>query len=131
MWNKAPAMQAAVAVRGLTLPALRPEDTADLVALLYSAQYFAGSGTPSRGVIVATRKRCFDCHGLHGERGKPAGDLVTAKGLETPAGIVAALWNHAFIDDPRPAEARRKPQPISGAEMADLIAYLRSLRPSR
>jgi mono/diheme cytochrome c family protein len=131
MWNKAPAMQAAMKARNVEVPVLKPDDMADLVALLYSAQYFSRSGNPSRGVAVATNKRCFDCHGLHGERGKPASDLVTAKGLETPAGIVAALWNHSFIDDPRPTETRRMLARMSSGEMADLVAYLRSLRRTR
>jgi mono/diheme cytochrome c family protein len=124
-------MQATVASRGLAVPTLTAEGMADLVALLYTAQYFTRSGSPARGVATATAKGCLDCHGLYGERGKPAGDLVTAKGLETPAGIIAALWNHSFIDDPRPRDGRRTLKPMSAAEMADVVAYLRSLRRSR
>jgi cytochrome c2 len=128
MWNKAPAMQAEMAKRGIRVPALAPGEMAEIVGLPYSVQYFARSGDPAKGVAVATAKGCFGCHSLYGERGKPAGDLATARGLETPAGIVAGLWNHAFIDDPRPPDARREPKALTGEEMADLVAYLRSLR---
>ena len=128
MWNKAPAMQAEMAKRGIQVPTIAVDEMADVVALLYSVQYFARSGDPAKGVAVATSKGCLGCHGLYGERGKPAGDLATARGLETPASILAGLWNHAFIDDPRPADARRELRRLSGDEMADLVAYLRSLR---
>jgi cytochrome c2 len=128
MWNKAPAMQAEMAKRGIQVPTLAPGEMADLVALLYSVQYFARSGDPAKGVAVATSTGCFGCHSLYGERGKSAGDLATARGLETPASILAGLWNHAFIDDPRPADERRALRRVSGEEMADLVAYLRSLR---
>jgi mono/diheme cytochrome c family protein len=131
MWNKAPAMHAEMASRGIQVPAIAPEEMADLVALLYSVQYFARAGDPAKGVAVATAKGCFGCHGLYGERGKPAGDLAAARGLETPASILAGLWNHTFIDDPRPPDARRELRRLSGDEMADLVAYLRSLRRPR
>jgi cytochrome c2 len=131
MWNKAPAMQAALAGRGMTVPNVSAQGMADVVALLYSAQYFSRSGSPSRGVAVATAKGCLDCHALHGERGKPAGDLVTATGLESAAGILASLWNHGFIDEPRPSDARTTVKTMSAADMADVVAWLRSLRRSR
>jgi hypothetical protein len=50
---------------------------------------------------VATNKGCLNCHELYGERGKVASDLSAAPGLDTPAGVLSALWNHSFIADPR------------------------------
>jgi mono/diheme cytochrome c family protein len=127
MWNKAPRMLQAMQARELTPPTLRPDEMADLVAYLYSVRYFRQSGDLRRGVILAVNRGCLDCHGLYGERGKPASDLTVAKNLDAPAGVMAALWNHTFIDDPRAPRDRRPWPSFRGDEMADLMAYLRTL----
>jgi len=46
--------------------------------------------------------------------------------MRTP-GVLAALWKHAIIDDPRPLKERRWPT-LRGEDMADLVAYLRTLK---
>ncbi|MBI2202697.1 MAG: c-type cytochrome [Candidatus Rokubacteria bacterium] len=125
MWNKAPAMAAAMKQRGISVPQLSATEVADLVAYFYAARYFAGSGNPTNGVRLAASKGCLDCHGLRGERGKRASDLAKARGTETPASIMAALWNHSFIGSGGPAPPLST---VTGEEMADLIAFLTSLR---
>jgi mono/diheme cytochrome c family protein len=130
MWNKAPAMLRAMEGRQIAPPTLRPDEMADLVAYLYSVRYFRQSGRPREGVLIAVNKGCLDCHGLYGERGKAASDLDRARGVDTPAGALAALWNHSFIDDPRPERERRPWPTLRADEMADLMAYLRSLKRS-
>jgi len=129
MWNKAPAMYQAMASRlEGSVPQLRPDEMADIVAFLYAARYFKEAGDPHNGAIVATNKGCLNCHGLYGERGKVASDLSAAPGLDTPAGVLSALWNHSFIADPR-TERDRTPWPtFSGKDMADLVAYLRAFK---
>jgi mono/diheme cytochrome c family protein len=127
MWNKAPAMTAAMKSRAVALPQLSAAEMADIVAYLYSVRYFAQSGDPRRGLVVANSKGCLGCHALPGERGKPAGDLSKAPGLDSPAAVLSALWNHSFIktarDGGKPGWAEIRPN-----EMADLTAYLRSLQ---
>jgi mono/diheme cytochrome c family protein len=122
-------MTAAMKARGVTVPQLSPQTMADIVAYLYSVRYFADAGDPRNGVIVAQQKGCFNCHGLYGERGKPASDLAAARGLATPAGTLAALWNHSFVSAgvAPPVTAA----PFTAREMADLVAYLRSLTMAR
>ena len=131
MWNKAPAMTAAMKTRGVTVPQLSPQTMADIVAYLYSVRYFADAGDPRSGVIVAQQKGCFHCHGLYGERGKPASDLAAARGLGTPAGTLAALWNHSFVSAGAGASPPVSTAPFTAREMADLVAYLRSLTMAR
>jgi mono/diheme cytochrome c family protein len=128
MWNKAPAMIEAMRIRGVTVPRLQPEEMADIVAYLYSVRYFAKAGDPKAGVQVATQKGCLGCHSLYGERGKIASDLARAKGLESPAAVLSALWNHAFISEPKPARDKAPWPEFRSEEMADLVAYLQSLR---
>ncbi|HEX3177964.1 MAG TPA: c-type cytochrome [Methylomirabilota bacterium] len=130
MWNKAPAMTDAMSKRSIPVPRLTPQGMADIVAYLYSVRYFAGAGDPRNGVILAQQKGCFECHGLYGERGKPASDLAAARGIDTAAGVLASLWNHTFVDDPRRARDAQA-RALTGPEMGDLIAYLRSLARSR
>ena len=131
MWNKAPGMLQAMEARGITQPTLRPDEMADIVAYLYSVRYFRFSGRPHEGVLVAVNKGCLDCHGLYGERGKSASDLDRAGDVDAPAGALSALWNHSFVDDPRP-ERERRPWPTMRAdEMANLMAYLRSIAHGR
>jgi mono/diheme cytochrome c family protein len=129
MWNKAPRMQQAMQSRlGGVVSQLQPQEMADIVGFLYAARYFRQAGDPRKGVIVTANKGCLHCHGLYGERGKVASDLTRAAWIETSTGVLSALWNHTFIADPR-RERERTPWPLfRGEEMADLVAYLRSLR---
>ena len=127
MWNKAPAMLAEMKPRGITLPQLRPEEMADLIAFLHSVRYFAEPGTIARGWPIATEKGCLHCHAVSGERGKPASDLSRDRGLDTPAAVIAALWNHALVTPPEPG-GRKTPWPeFRPEEMASLAALLQSL----
>jgi mono/diheme cytochrome c family protein len=131
MWNKGPLMTQAMRGKLDAVPDLRPDEFADIVAYLYSVQYFRQSGDPRRGVILTVNKGCLDCHALYGERGKVASDLTTVPGIDTPAGVLAGLWRHSLIDDPRP-ERDRQPWPtFRGEDMADLVAYLRTLKAVR
>lgn len=125
IWNKAPAMAAAMQPRGISVPQLTPEQMADIVAYLYSVRYFRG-GNVQQGYVVASQKGCLNCHGLRGERGKPASDLTAAKGLDSPAAALAALWNHALVTPT--VAGKQVPWPIfASQEMADLMAMLQSV----
>jgi mono/diheme cytochrome c family protein len=128
MWNKAPLMMQAMQSRLDSIPRMRPDEFADIVAYLYAQRYFKQAGDPRLGVILAVNKGCLECHALYGERGKVASDLTTVPGLDTPAGVLAGLWKHSLIDDPRPLRDRRPWPTFRGEEMADLVAYLRSLK---
>jgi mono/diheme cytochrome c family protein len=130
IWNKAPAMMAAMSTRGITVPQLQPEEMADLVAYLYSVRYFASGGSVPRGWVVATNKGCLQCHGVSGERGKPASDLTKARGLDSSAAVLAALWNHTLVT-PVVAGKQLSWPVLNAQEMADLITLLESLSQSK
>jgi mono/diheme cytochrome c family protein len=130
IWNKAPAMMAAMSTRGITVPQLRPEDMADLVAYLYSVRYFASGGSVPKGWLVASSKGCLQCHGVSGERGKPASDLTKAKGLDSSAAVLAALWNHTVVTA-RVAGHRLEWPVLKADEMADLVTLLESISQPR
>src|SRR5262245_11346728 len=125
IWNKAPAMMAAMQQRGITVPQLRPEEMADLVAYLYSVRYFA-SGSISAGWKVLADKGCLQCHSVYGERGKPAADLTRMTGLDSPAAVIAALWNHTLVT-PTIAGKKTSWPVFTPKEMGDMVALLQSL----
>jgi mono/diheme cytochrome c family protein len=125
IWNKAPAMAAAMQPRGISVPQLTPEQMADVVAYLYSVRYFA-SGNVQQGYGVASQKGCLNCHALRGERGKTASDLTKAKGLDSPPAVLAALWNHTLVT-PTVAGKKLDWPGFTPQEMADLIAMLQSV----
>ncbi len=127
MWNKGPAMLEAMRTMSVPVPQLRPEEMADIVAYLYSARYFAQTGDPRKGALVAASKGCLGCHALHGERGKVAVDLAEVRGIDSPAAVLSALWNHSFVRDPQPARGRATWPEIGPQEMADLTAFLQSV----
>ena len=120
-------MLKAMSSQGVAVPKLTPEEMADLVAYLYSVQYFASGGSIPKGWVVATNKGCLHCHGVYGERGKPASDLTRGKGLDSSAAVIAALWNHAIVT---PTVAGKKvPWPTFNAkEMADLVTLLQGIQ---
>lgn len=121
MWNKAPAMLREMRARGIAVPALQAREMADLVAYLYSVQYFAEGGDPARGRQLLALKGCLACHSLSGTGGRRAGDLARLRGLDAPAAAVAALWSHIGQPEARREAAWPRFRP---EEMADLVAFL-------
>jgi mono/diheme cytochrome c family protein len=131
MWNKAPAMTEAMRARGIAVPQLSAEGMADIVAYLYAVGYFAVPGDPQRGARIARDKGCLGCHTVRAPGGTPPADLSRVTGLDSPAAVVAALWNHSFVGD-RAGARRAGPWPqLRPEESADLEAYLRSLGGAR
>ncbi|HXV86756.1 MAG TPA: c-type cytochrome [Gemmatimonadales bacterium] len=110
MWNKGPAMLEAMGSRGLSLPALRADEMADLVAYLYEGRYFGTAGVAARGEQVALTHGCERCH---------ARDLPRLRGLVTSTGVVAALWNHLTVPMPGAGGWPR----LDAQSVADLTAY--------
>ncbi|HTM10117.1 MAG TPA: cytochrome c [Verrucomicrobiae bacterium] len=126
MWNKAPAMLAAMKTRKVAAPRLEPEEMADIVAYLYSVQYFARPGNAKRGREIASQKGCFSCHGVAGVGDKSAPSFSQIKDIDSPATVIAAMWNHSFLTD-RPLQGQKTLWPQFRAdEMADLAAYLQT-----
>jgi mono/diheme cytochrome c family protein len=134
LWNKAPSMQASMRAGGLAVPQLTAEEMADLVAYLYSVDYFGESGNPARGRQLLRQKECLRCHAVSGRGGEIASDLAEVPGLRTTTEVVTALWNHPVT--PVPVEAGDETSVISEwptlsrFEMADLVAILRELGPA-
>lgn len=128
MWNKAPAMISALRAGGEEFPQLSPQEVADLVAFLYAVNYFSDSGSVERGRALLAEKGCTRCHAVDGRGGDPDRDLASVRGMQYPASVAAALWNHLFLlsgveeDDPSWPT-------LTGDEMGDLMAFFQASSP--
>ncbi len=128
MWNHGPAMWAKMKERGIQVPRLTGQEMADVVAYLYVSHYF---DQPAIGRVhgqqLVQERGCLTCHSVRGKGGKVGADFATSKVVGTPAGVVAAMWNHS-----RFMESQAQKQDISwpvltGQELGDIATYLSSL----
>ncbi len=126
MWNKAPAMTAAMRQAGISVPQLGAGEMADLLAYLYLVRYSTEAANSDRGPQLVRDKGCLGCHSVSGRGGDAASDLTQARGLTSQAGVIAALWNHVLISD-EPAPGTVTWPTFTADEMADLAAYLQTI----
>lgn len=131
MWNKEPAMLNEMKRRKIPVPQLQADEMADIVAYLYSVQYFARPGNPQRGERLVRTKTCLNCHSLRGVGEKIAPAFEKMTGVDNPATIVSTMWNHASTMEEKMKQKSLKWPVIKGAEMADLAAYFEVLGRSR
>jgi cytochrome c2 len=127
MWNKAPGMTAEMQARGIRVPQLEAGEMADLVAYLYSVQYFAESGDPRAGRQLLQSKGCLTCHSLNDQGARVAGNLAESKCTGSPAAVISAVWNHWAPMESGDSLAVLWPV-ISAAEMADIAAFFAAQR---
>ncbi len=101
-------------------PTLSPQEMADLVAYLFSTQYFDEPGIPEEGKKVFNQKQCNLCH----SKSAKMLNLSGLKGQISPIFIAQTMWNHG----PEMLEKMRKAKvpwrKIDGKDMADLMEYL-------
>ncbi|MBI5280627.1 MAG: c-type cytochrome [Candidatus Solibacter usitatus] len=121
MWNHLPQMRQRAAAVQFDFPTFSENEMSQLMAYLFAQRYFEEKGKPARGRGVFAAKKCGSCHD---QPGSGALSLHENRGQFSAHRMAAALWQHG----PRmrgEMEKRRIPWPVfSGAEMADLIAFL-------
>ena len=128
MWNHGPEMWAEMAKRGIEVPSFSPEEMSDLVSYLYFFQFIDPPADAGRGRAVYTEKRCGTCHGTPGIAESVAPDLAKVEELGTPLDVITGMWNHASqMGEMMLAQDIAWPI-LKGGEMADLIAYLLTVR---
>lgn len=120
MWNKAPQMIATMQARDLEFPELEAEDFANVVAYLYSVNYFADGGREASGRMLLGSRGCGKCHAVDA--------LASERGLNHPASLTAALWNHLAVLDDEETSGADWP-PFTGREIGDLMAFFEENAP--
>ena len=135
MWNHAPAMEAHMRELNIAWPRFDGEEMNDLLAFVRQAR---GGGemesellpaNPNRGWDLFRKKGCIDCHAIRGSGGKVGPDLGSGSPLPRNLTQMAGrMWNHS-PEMWAAMKARGIERPtFAGQEMADVIAFLYSVR---
>jgi mono/diheme cytochrome c family protein len=127
LWNKEPAMIEAMRRRGISLPHLRADEMADLVAHLDALRYFALPGDARNGWSVLADKGCLNCHSVSVRDRQTPRNIAWVTGLDSQAVVLSALWNHLLVSEQVGGHKEAWPR-FRSDEMADLLALLRSLQ---
>lgn len=135
MWNHAPVMEGVMKRFGLAWPKFESGEMNDLLAYVRTIcggprrEFQFLPADPERGWKLFQAKSCLACHAVNGEGGHTAPELGT--GQPIPLTIVefsGRMWNHS-PEMWRAMRAKGISRPtFEGQEMADLIAFLSSLR---
>ena len=124
LWNHLPRMGARMREAGIERPTVTPTEMSNLIAFLFTLQYYDELGDPKVGEALYATKACVQCHEVGGRGGRIGPGLDFLKRANSPVLVAAAMWNHG----PEMAEAMKAkgiPRPTFQAkEMLDLIAYI-------
>lgn len=127
LWNHAPAMWNAMAGAGIENPKLNAQQSADLFAYLYLARFGGSPGDANRGRKVFISKGCADCHNITSANNSGGPAVMKWESLVDVIELSRQLWIHSPQMRQAAAAQKIKFQNISTPEMADMIAYLKSL----
>ncbi len=127
MWNKGPVMMREMRRRAVTVPPLQADELAAIVGYLYSVDYFAAPGDPHRGEQLVKAKGCLECHSISGKGGRVAPDFAKSRGLNEPANVVAAMWNHGAAMEQKMRDETLSWPILKGDEMAQVVSFLQTL----
>jgi cytochrome c2 len=124
MWNHLPRMGARMLEAGVQRPTLTAGELSNLIAFLFTAQYYDELGDPNAGEKLWGAKGCVQCHEVGGQGGRVGPGLDFLKRANSPVLVAAALWNHGpEMADAMKAKGIERPG-FQGKEMVDLIAYI-------
>jgi cytochrome c2 len=131
MWNHAQSMVGPVTTALGKWPQFMGTDMNDLIAYVSGgspAQPEKTVGDVEHGWKVF-QARCIQCHSVGGNGGKIGPELGPERELPlTTTRFASLLWNHAPAMLALSQEKGIAPPTLDGAEMADLAAFLASLR---
>ena len=135
MWNDAPAMQAHMNELKIAWPQFQGEEMNDLLA--YVRQERGGTeqeakllpANPRRGWALFQKKGCINCHAIRGVGGTVGPDLAAGRPLPRNLTQMAArMWNHSPAMWAAMKDKGIERPTFAGQEMADLLAFLYSVR---
>ncbi|OGL43628.1 MAG: hypothetical protein A2149_06330 [Candidatus Schekmanbacteria bacterium RBG_16_38_11] len=127
MWNHSPQMWKEMKEKGLKRPELNPQEMADLIAYLFSLQYFDEPGDRIIGSKVFKEKYCIKCHTVNDKGGLKGPDLKKWSKQVSPISMAQAMWNHGPSMLGEMKKMGISWPKFEGKEIVDLMEYLRSL----
>lgn len=126
MWNHVPRMIERTRQLDVQWPRLNRRQAGDLVAFLFTVNYFDRSPDTENGQRLYTRKRCVLCHQVGGVGGVVGPNLDYLAEYGSPIQVASAMWNHGpAMTQELQARGLERPS-FTGAELLDLIGYIRS-----
>jgi mono/diheme cytochrome c family protein len=131
MWNHLPRMADRMRQLGIPRPRLEPQEAADLLAFLYTLDYFDPPGNVQLGRQMFVAKKCVVCHQVGGVGGVVGPNLDFLKQFGSPILIAAEMWNHGPAMAAAMRERKIERPTFAGSELRDLIAYLKAASPEQ
>jgi mono/diheme cytochrome c family protein len=130
MWNHIPRMADQMQQLDIPRPHLSPQETGNLIAFLYTLNYFDPGGNAEAGRQLFVAKKCAVCHQVGNVGGVVGPPLDALEQSGSPIFVAAAMWNHGFaMTEKMRAKGIERPT-FKGSELLDLIAYLKSAAPA-
>jgi mono/diheme cytochrome c family protein len=124
MWNHQPLMGAKMRETGHERPHLTALDVSNLLAFIFTTQYYDELGNAKVGEQLFATKRCVQCHSVGGKGGSVGPPLDPLGRINSPVLVAARMWNHG----PRMAERMQasgvERPTFKRKEPIDLIAYI-------
>ena len=126
MWNHGPDMWKSMKSMDISFPVFEKGEMVHVVTYLYWFKLEDKPGDAEEGRKIIAERGCLACHSLPGT-GAGVRDLSTIEGLDSPLGMITAMWNHAPAMQNMFREKKLKWPKMSGRDMANLHAYLNQL----
>jgi mono/diheme cytochrome c family protein len=126
MWNHVPRMTERTRQLGVQWPRLSRRQAADLIAFLFTVDYFDRAPDTENGQRLYTGKRCVLCHQVGGVGGVVGPNLDYLADYGSPMQVASAMWNHGPAMTKELAARGLERPSLTGAELLDLIGYIRS-----
>jgi mono/diheme cytochrome c family protein len=135
MWNHASKMKKEMDKMRIPWPKLAGSDIVDIVAYIRSLKpneekVFLSPGDPSEGKRLFSQDGCLQCHAIRGKGGTRGPDLGAQKKNFPPTltQLAGRMWDHFPEMSRAMQEANIKVPEFSAKDVADITAYLFSIR---
>jgi len=131
MWNHGPMMWEMMEEKGVEFPTLTAVEMADIIAFLYELKLKDPVGDAGRGVELVDEKGCINCHSIDGKGAHIGPEFSEIGSIPSPLSMISLMWNHAEDMNEAAREQGKRWPKFSGAELADIYAYLRTIADSQ
>jgi cytochrome c2 len=126
LWNHYPNMSQAIAASGIAYPKISKEEMQDLLAYVYWVKAYGLEGRTAAGRALYESKQCASCHSAPPGKKASAPNLVGADLTRSVYSLLAAIWNHGPKMDALLKQRNIEWPVMTGEQMRDLAAFLRS-----
>jgi len=127
MWNHVPRMVALRRQYQLAEVTLTRREMADVFSFLYFVRHLDQPGEPRAGRRILEQKKCTACHALEHGDGQIGPDLTRWARFVNPIVWAQMMWEHGEGMERAMRQANIEWPVLGDADLADMIAYVRSV----